>query len=90
MRGVFEQAGATLTTLVQIYKFGARLSNEASDGLYANALKLISGAGAVMMVVAMVTAWRFTRGVQRQRGVEPDAVAAVARQVGAGHLSSEI
>ena len=75
---------------MQIYKFGAHLPNEASDGLYANDLKLIPGAGAVMMIVATVTAWRFTRGVQRQRGVEPDAVAAVARQVGAGDLRSEI
>ena len=75
MRGDLEQASAALTTLAQIYKFGAHRSNEASDGLHANALKLIPGAGAVMMtVVATVTARRFTRGVQRQRGVEPDTV----------------
>ena len=74
MRDVFEQASAALTTLAQIYKFGAHRSNEASDGLYANALKLIPGADAVMTVVATVTARRFTRDVQRQRSVEPDAV----------------
>ena len=65
MRDVLEQASAALTTLAQIYKFGAHLSNDASDGLHANALKLIPGAGAVMTVVATVTAWHFTRGVKR-------------------------
>jgi methyl-accepting chemotaxis protein len=59
MRQVFEQASATLVTLVQINKFGAHQANEASDGVYKKALLGLLISGAVMMLLCSILAWRF-------------------------------
>lgn len=78
MRQVFEQASTTLVTLVQINKFGAHLANEASDNLYAKALRWLVGSGALMMVLCTVLAWRFARRLSARVQHASQAVQAMA------------
>jgi methyl-accepting chemotaxis protein len=78
MQPVFAQASSTLVTLVQINKFGAHQTNEASAALYDNGVKFLVGSGALMMVVCSWLAWQFARNLARRVGGASRALQAMA------------
>jgi methyl-accepting chemotaxis protein len=86
MQPVFAQASSTLVTLVQINKFGAHQTNEASAVLYGNSVKVLVVSGGLMMLVCGYLAWQFARNLARRVGGASLALQAMAD----GELSQDV
>jgi methyl-accepting chemotaxis protein len=78
MQPVFTQASSTLVTLVQINKFGAHQTNEASAALYSKSVKVLVASGAVMMLACSFLAWQFARNLAKRLGGASTALQAMS------------
>jgi methyl-accepting chemotaxis protein len=87
---LYNEASNLLLKLVAINTKGGEEASAKGDAMYASSQSWVISTIVVALLLGIVIAWFITKGLIKQLGGEPDAVAEIANKIAIGDLSTAI